>query len=170
MPICAPLWMRPCSEGTDISASSSLWSVYIQGMPDTRESGGGRSQPPVPTSARQLVALLSNAFIRLRSVGVLAAISIALVACVTSSPENAPAPVTFPPASEEEMARFCTRHEAVKNLSFSEMAAALIDYAPDFVKAELIIESENRPPGPPTLSSHLINEFISRCPPVADPP
>ena len=67
------------------------------------------------------------------------------------------------------MERFCSRYEEVKNLSFSEMAAALVDYAPDFFKQGLIEASENRPTGW-VLTSRSVNEFISRCPPEASVP
>jgi hypothetical protein len=144
--------------------------VYICGMPDTRESGDGRSPPPVRALARQLFGLLCGVGLRLRSamLPIAVSVSVSVVACITPPPENTP-PVTFPPPTEEEMARFCARYEEVKDLSWSEMAVALIDYAPDDGLLRAALNAASVHPSPPNLDG-VIHEFISRCPVLEDLP
>ena len=76
------------------------------------------------------------------------------------------------------MERFCSRYEEVNNLSFSEMAAALVDYAPGSVmfddevfwdvKGLFVGASEHRPDFP--RGQGRIFDFIAHCPPEAGVP
>jgi hypothetical protein len=142
-------------------------------MPDTRESGDGRSPPPFPALARQLFGWLSSVVLRLRSAVLPVAISIAVVECVTPPPENTPTTETFPPPlTDQEMERFCSQYEEVKDLSYLEMTSALVHYAPDdsHLKADLTVASEHPLRGFPTLGQFVIDAYLSRCPQVADVP
>lgn len=145
-------------------------------MPDTRESGDGSGPPLIPALARQPVGRLFGVGLHLRSALVAIAMSVSVVACVTSLPEDAPSD-TFPPPTDAELERFCSRYEEVRDLSFSEMAAALVDYAPEYVildgvwvnlKVELVAASKDRQDYPGRHG--WIYEFISRCPPEEDLP
>jgi hypothetical protein len=105
----------------------------------------------------------------LRSAFLLVAVCISVVVFETAPLEYPPPPEPLPPPTEAEMELFCSRYEEVKDLSFSEMSAALVDYAPDDIRGNLISASEQ-----PLLAFRrgqgTIYEFISRCSPVANVP
>lgn len=131
-------------------------------MPDTRESGDGSGPPPAPALARQLDKWFSGAGIRWLS-ALLAAIAVSVVVWLPPPAQNAPLPATSPSPTEGEMERFCSRYEEVKDLSYSEMARALVDYAPDDIKHFLSGASEQPPRGFPS-HQFFIDPYLGRCP------
>ncbi len=66
------------------------------------------------------------------------------------------------PATEAEMAVFCEKYETVREQSWSEMTAALIDVSPDEIKVAMVRTSE--PPGE-TWAEDLdaVEKFLERC-------
>lgn len=85
--------------------------------------------------------------------------TLVLVSCSDSSSSDTIDP---PPATEAEMASFCEAYEEVREQSWSEMTASLIDVSPLEIKVQMVRTSE--PPGETWAEDReAVEEFIARC-------
>jgi hypothetical protein len=69
-----------------------------------------------------------------------------------------------PPATEAEMVAFCEAYESVRNQSWGEMTAALVDASPAEIKDEMLRTSQ--PPGESWAEDRdAVEAFLDRCDP-----
>lgn len=84
---------------------------------------------------------------------------LALVSCSDSDSSDTTDPA---PATEAEMAAFCEAYEEVREQSWSEMTASLIDVSPAEIRVQMVRTSE--PPGETWAEDReAVEAFIARC-------
>jgi hypothetical protein len=87
----------------------------------------------------------------------------ALVAIASCGTAQTTEPTVSPqPATEAEMEAFCEAYESVRNQSWGELTAALIEVSPAEIQDEMIRTSE--PPGESWEEDRVaVEAFLDRC-------